>query len=129
MTGLKIALAIVDIILAIAIIILFLVQEGNDQGMGVVAGGSSESYYGKAKGRTLDEQLKRWTVICAVLFAIVSVVLFILTEDMRLPMVIIDKWTPLMLLLMIGSILAEFILTRYKRPKKDKKEDGISLSE
>ena len=77
MTGLKIALSIVDIILAVAIIILFLVQEGNDQGMGVVAGGSSESYYGKAKGRTLDEQLKRWTVICSILFAIVSVILYL----------------------------------------------------
>ncbi|MBR6488616.1 MAG: preprotein translocase subunit SecG, partial [Clostridiales bacterium] len=50
---------------------------GNDQGMGVVAGGSSESYYGKAKGRTLDEQLKRWTVICSILFAIVSVILYL----------------------------------------------------
>ncbi|MBR1905020.1 MAG: preprotein translocase subunit SecG [Saccharofermentans sp.] len=77
MTGLKIALSIIDIILAVAIIILFLVQEGNDQGMGVVAGGSSESYYGKAKGRTLDEQLKRWTVICSILFAIVSVILYL----------------------------------------------------
>ena len=77
MLGLKIALSIVDIILAIAIIILFLVQEGNDQDMGVVAGGSSESYYGKAKGRTLDEQLKRWTVICSILFAIVSVILYL----------------------------------------------------
>lgn len=77
MTGLKIALSIIDIILAVAIIILFLVQEGNDQGMGVVAGGSSESYYGKAKGRTLDEQLKRWTVICSVLFGIVSVILYL----------------------------------------------------
>ena len=77
MTGLKIALSIVDIILAVAIIILFLVQEGNDQGMGVVAGGSTESYYGKAKGRTLDEQLKRWTVICSILFAIVSVILYL----------------------------------------------------
>lgn len=77
MLGLKIALSIIDIILAVAIIILFLVQEGNDQGMGVVAGGSTESYYGKAKGRTLDEQLKRWTVICSVLFAVVSVVLYL----------------------------------------------------
>ena len=68
-------------------------------------------------------------IILEVIFAIAGVIAFILTEDMRLPMVIIDKWTPLMLLLMIGSILAEFILTRYKRPKKDKKEDGISLSE
>ena len=42
---LNIVLSVVDIILAVAIIILFLVQEGNDRGIGVVAGGSSDSYY------------------------------------------------------------------------------------
>ena len=35
MTTLNIVLTVIDIILAIAIIILFLVQEGNDQGIGV----------------------------------------------------------------------------------------------
>jgi preprotein translocase subunit SecG len=73
----NIVLSVVDIILAVAIIVLFLVQEGNDKGIGVVAGGSSDSYYSKAKGRTLEEQLKTWTVICCVLFAIVSVVLYL----------------------------------------------------
>ena len=69
-------------------------------------------------------------IILEVLLSIASIIAFILTEDMRLPMVIIDKWTPLMLLLLAGSILAEFILTRYKRPKKDKEEEnGISLNE
>jgi preprotein translocase subunit SecG len=77
MSVLQIILSVIDIISAIGIIVLFLVQEGNDQGMGVVAGGSSESYYGKAKGRTLDEQLKRWTVICSILFAIVSIILYL----------------------------------------------------
>ncbi|MBR3462556.1 MAG: preprotein translocase subunit SecG [Saccharofermentans sp.] len=77
MTTLNIVLCIVDIILAIAIIVLFLVQEGNDRGIGVVAGGSSDSYYNKAKGRTMEEQLKKATVICCVLFAIVSVVLYL----------------------------------------------------
>ncbi|SDJ78342.1 sortase, SrtB family [Lachnospiraceae bacterium G41] len=71
-------------------------------------------------------------IILEVIFAIAGVIIFILTEDMRLPMVIIDKWTPVMLLLLVGSVLAEFTLTRYKRSKKDKKENeenGISLSE
>ena len=77
MTALNIALSVVDIILGIAIIVLFLVQEGNDRGIGVVAGGSSDSYYSKAKGRTLEEQLKRWTVICCILFAIASIVLYL----------------------------------------------------
>ena len=49
MTVLNIVLSVIDIVLAIAIIVLFLVQEGNDRGMGVVAGGSSDSYYSKAK--------------------------------------------------------------------------------
>ena len=73
----NIVLSVVDIILAVAIIVLFLVKEGNDKGIGVVAGGSSDSYYSKAKGRTLEEQLKTWTVICCVLFAVVSVVLYL----------------------------------------------------
>ena len=77
MTTLNIVLCVLDIVLAVAIIVLFLVQEGNDRGIGVVAGSSSDSYYSKAKGRTLEEQLKTWTVICCVLFAIVSIVLYL----------------------------------------------------
>ncbi len=77
MSGLQIAISIIDIIFAIAIIILFLVQEGNDQGLGAVAGATSDSYYSKAKGRTLEEQLKRWTVICCVGFAVCSVLLYL----------------------------------------------------
>ena len=68
-------------------------------------------------------------IILEVIFAIAGVIVFILTEDMRLPMVIIDKWTPVMLLLLIGSIIAEFTLTRYKRKKDKKKDNEISLSE
>ena len=45
--------------------------------MGIVAGASSDSYYSKAKGRSLEEQLKKWTAICAILFAIVSILLYL----------------------------------------------------
>lgn len=77
MSALNIVLTVIDIILAIAIIVLFLVQEGNDKGIGVVAGGSSDSYYSKSKGRTLEEQLKTWTVICCILFSISSIILYL----------------------------------------------------
>lgn len=77
MSALQIILTIIDVITSLAIIILFLVQEGNDRGMGVVAGASSDSYYSKSKGRSLEEQLKRWTGISAVIFAVVSVLLFL----------------------------------------------------
>ncbi|MCH4153700.1 MAG: preprotein translocase subunit SecG [Saccharofermentans sp.] len=77
MSALQIVLSIIDILFAIAIIVLFLVQEGNDQGLGAVTGATTDSYYSKAKGRTLEEQLKRWTVICCVAFAVVSIVLYL----------------------------------------------------
>jgi len=77
MSALQIVLTIIDIIAAIGLVILFLVQEGNDRGMGVVAGSSGDSYYSKSKGRSLEEQLKRWTLICAVLFSVVSIILYL----------------------------------------------------
>lgn len=63
-------------------------------------------------------------IVLEVIFVIAGVVIFILTEDMTLPMVLIDRWTPVMLLLMIGSMLADYILARYKRPKKEKNDEN-----
>jgi len=77
MSVLQIILSVIDIASAIGIITLFLVQEGSDRGLGAVTGATSDSYYSKAKGRTLEEQLKTWTVICCILFAVVSVILYL----------------------------------------------------
>lgn len=76
MSTLAIVLSVLDIIFALALIILFLAQEGNDQGMGVIGGGA-DSFYNKSKGRTLEEKLKRYTLICVLLFAVVSVLLYL----------------------------------------------------
>ena len=76
MSALDIVLSILDIILGITMVVLFLAQEGNDQGMGAITGASNDSYYSKAKGQTLEERLKQATKIAAILFAAVSVVLY-----------------------------------------------------
>ena len=82
MSALDIVLSILDIILGLTMVILFLVQEGNDQGMGAITGASNDSYYSKAKGQTLEERLKQATKIVAVLFAFMSVVLYMaVTKD------------------------------------------------
>ena len=41
-------------------------------------------------------------------------VVFYLTEDMRLPMVLIDKWTPLMILLLALCWIVDIRLARYR---------------
>ena len=58
-------------------VVLFLVQEGNDRGMGVVGGVTNDSYFSKTKGRSLEERLKSATRLVGILFAIVSVVLYL----------------------------------------------------
>ncbi len=76
MSALDIILSILDIILGITMVVLFLAQEGNDQGMGAITGASNDSYYSKSKGQTLEERLKQATKFVAILFAIVSIVLY-----------------------------------------------------
>lgn len=78
MNTLAIVLTCVDIVVCIALIILVMSQEGNDQGMGVVGGSGTNSFYEKSKGRTLDEKLKKLTLFVAVLFAVITVVLFLI---------------------------------------------------
>ena len=77
MSALDVVLSIFDILLGVIMVILFLVQEGNDQGMGAISGASSDSYYSKAKGQTLEERLKQATKIVAILFAVMSIILYL----------------------------------------------------
>jgi len=77
MSALDVVLSICDILLGIIMIVLFLVQEGNDQGMGAISGASTDSYYSKSKGQTLEERLKQLTKIVAILFAVMSIVLYL----------------------------------------------------
>ncbi|MBO4926948.1 MAG: preprotein translocase subunit SecG [Clostridiales bacterium] len=77
MNTLAVILTCVDIVVCIALIVLVMSQEGNDQGMGVVGGSGNNSFYEKSKGRTMDEKLKKITLFTAILFAILTTVLFL----------------------------------------------------
>ncbi len=59
-----------------------------------------------------------------VIDVIAAVVAFILTEDMRLPMILIDKWTPLMLLLLLICWIVDVRLMRYRDKPAAFEEDG-----
>lgn len=79
MQGFAIALAIIDIIVCIALIALVISQEGNSQGLGTL-GGSTETFFGKNKGRAFDTVLKKLTTGLAVAFAVITIILFALTS-------------------------------------------------
>ena len=59
------------------------------------------------------------TKIASVLIGIISIIIFIFTEDMTLPMVYTDKWTIIMILLLIIEIINIFIIRQQSKGEKD----------
>ncbi len=68
-------LLIVYIIVCIALTVIVLMQEGKQNGLGAIGGGSSESYWGKNKGRSMEGGLVLATKILAAVFIVLSLVL------------------------------------------------------
>ena len=76
MQVLKVILIIVDIILALGVIILVMLQHKDDQGAsGTITGAAANNFLDKNKGRTREGRLKRMTIIFGIVFAIVTVAL------------------------------------------------------
>ena len=59
------------------------------------------------------------TKITSILVGIISIIAFILTEDMSLPMVYTDKWTLLMILLLIIEIVNIFIIRQQSKGEEN----------
>ena len=72
MSALQIVLGIVLIVLAVLIIVLVMLQESHQQGLsGAISGGSSESFFGKNKGRTDEAKKAFLTKILVAVFAVI----------------------------------------------------------
>ena len=76
----SLVLLVLMAICALVAIIIVLLQPGNSTGIDAL-GGSSETFFGKNKGKSTEEVLKRWTIICLVVLAVLAVVFFILQID------------------------------------------------
>jgi len=71
------ALTVIFIIVCIILTVVVLLQEGKSAGLGVVSG-SSDTYWGKNKGRSMEGTLEKITRILVVLFVVLALVLNIL---------------------------------------------------
>ena len=74
---LKMLLTIIFVILAIALTVIVLMQEGKSAGLGSIAG-MADTYWGKNKGRSMDGALEKFTKIAAALFLVLAFVLNLL---------------------------------------------------
>ena len=64
-------------LVAVGAIICVMLQPSNSQGIEAL-GGSSETFYGKNKGKSIEAKLKLWTIICVAVLAVLSIIFFIL---------------------------------------------------
>ncbi len=74
MATLKTVLTIIFIILSVFITIVILMQEGKSGGLGAL-NGTSETYWSKNKGRSLEGILVKVTTVAVFLFMALAVVL------------------------------------------------------
>lgn len=71
---LRTILSIVFILICIALVVLVLMQEGKNAGLGSLTG-STETYWSKNKGRSLEGKLVKVTTGLAVAFIVLAAVL------------------------------------------------------
>jgi len=76
MQVLKYILVVLYIINCLAVIIITMMQNKNDNGAsGTIVGSSTNNFYEKNKSRTREGKLKKWTIILGVTFLILTVAL------------------------------------------------------
>ena len=72
-------LIVIYFLIALALIILTLIQSKEDAGLSsTITGSSTNNFFEKNKARTKEGKQKRWTVILGIVFVILAIVLGIL---------------------------------------------------
>ena len=81
MGAFNIVLSILLLAAAVFLIIAILMQSGKSKGVGsAITGGSSETYFGKNKGKSKEKKLALLTTIVAIIFVFLAIVVFVAQE-------------------------------------------------
>ena len=78
MTGIKLVIAIFQIISALALTLIVLFQSGKRSGLSGAIAGAADSFMAKNKARTLDGKLAKGTKYVAIVFIVLTIVMNIL---------------------------------------------------
>jgi len=74
MEALRVVLTILFVVVCIALAVVVMLQEGKSGGLGALAG-SSDTYWGKNKGRSMEGNLVKITAVLGALFIILALLL------------------------------------------------------
>lgn len=62
---------------ALITVFIVLAQKSNSEGIQGITS-SSETFFGKHKGNSMEAKLKKWTWVCLAVIALLSIVVFVL---------------------------------------------------
>lgn len=74
MAVLRVIVTILFILVSIALLLVVLMQEGKSAGLGAISG-AAETYWGKAKGRSMEGMLMKITKVLAIAFMVLAAIL------------------------------------------------------
>lgn len=74
MEVLRVVIQIIFILICIGLTVIVLMQEGKSAGLGSL-GGSSDSYWGRNKGRSIEGAIVKSTKFLALAYIVLSIVL------------------------------------------------------
>ena len=83
MSVIHVILSIIYVILGVAISVVILMQEGKSNGLGSAIGGiSTDSYWSKNRGRSLEGALEHFTRYGAIAFMLITIALNVILKVM-----------------------------------------------
>lgn len=75
--GLSLTLVILMAVAAVTAIVFILMQPTNSSGIDAL-GGSSETFFGKNKGKSIEAKMKKWTWICLAVLIVLAIIFYVL---------------------------------------------------
>ena len=72
MSAIQYIFGVILIILAVFLTIVILLQESRSAGLSGAISGGADTFFGKSKGRTIEQKLVKITRICAIAFFVIT---------------------------------------------------------
>ena len=81
MSTVDLILGIALLVFALFLIIAVLMQQGKSKNLsGTIAGGGSETFYGKSKGMSKDKKLSRLTTVISIIFVGIVLAVYLMQD-------------------------------------------------
>lgn len=92
----QIALGIILLVAAVFLIIAVLLQNGKSKGLSGTISGGAETFFGKNKAKTIDKKLSVLTTVVAVIFVVITLVVFVSQDYVDIQKQQQDWWSSFM---------------------------------